>query len=287
MHELPSARRPRTRRSVRWSIRPPIGPRRVERRLGRGRGRRPVRRGNRHGHRWLGQAAGVSLWCLGSASELWRRLEARRAAGEPHPGHGGAARALGCRCRDVLAAIAGFDADDPTSVERAWSYARGARTRPSNRDRREACRAFRRRRRTLRPRRRARARRLGAARFRRPTGREAASEACGHLIRADASTRYARCDERPACWRRAHAAGSHVEPVTAQTTLRSRRGAIAVGARGREGACEVDFLLLPTIPVEPPLAGADRVVTTEEVVSTRSCSRSRLCPRSRSVRCDG
>ena len=173
--------------------------------------------------------------------------------------------------RDVLAVIAGFDADDPTSVDRALELSRevGARglrigiveTLVERSDDgvgrcvRDVAHAL---------------EGLGAvlASVDLP-GWEAASEACGHLIRADARTRYAQVlTTRPALLeegtrrRLARAAGHGADDRSALEEER-RRWAHVV----ERVLAEVDLLLLPTIPVEPPLAqGADSVVTTDQVV---------------------
>lgn len=173
--------------------------------------------------------------------------------------------------RDVLAVIAGFDADDPTSVDRPLELSREVGI-PGLRigivetlvERSDECIA-----RCVRDLAHA-LEGLGAALASVDLpGWEAASEACGRLIRADARTRYAQVlTTRP--------------DLLEEGTRRRLAGAAGHGADDRSALqeerrrwvdvvekllAEVDLLLLPTIPVEPPLArGADSVVTTDQVV---------------------
>ena len=173
--------------------------------------------------------------------------------------------------RDVLAVIAGFDADDPTSVDRALELNREVGVRGLRigivetlversddgigRCVRDVAHAL---------------EGLGAvlASVDLP-GWEAASEACGHLIRADARTRYAQVlTTRPEVLeegtrrRLARAAGHGADDLSALKEEQRRWAHVVEGM-----LAEVDVLLLPTIPVEPPLAqGADSVVTTDQIV---------------------
>ncbi len=180
------------------------------------------------------------------------------------------ARSVGV-VRDVFAVIAGFDPADPTSVDQPLDLGGEVASQPlrvgvvdalfEHADAAVAARVL-----DVAA---VLATRGAAVSHVALPGWEAAAEACGYVIRKDALLLYREALEtRPELLeegtRRRLALAFELDDAAVAALRENRAGWARVVD---EALAEVDVLLMPTIPVEPPLAdGADSVATTQAVV---------------------